>query len=97
MKINVFRIIEESFRHGDLNSTITTNFLNAEDRDRYYDFLLNDNRNNKALIEYTDSNEKSHNFHDGGKWSYSLDKDTDVIVICDGISISEDNKIRLNY
>ena len=97
MKINVFRTIEESFRYGDLNSSTITNFLNKDDRDKYYDYLLSNNRKNLGLVEYTDSDEKPHNFHDGGKWSYSLDKDMDTIVICEGISINDENKVKLEY
>lgn len=72
MKIHVFAIIEESYRHGDLNNQIKKYFNSKELRDDYFEFLKKDYIENMNMEEYklNHFSEKS----EYSKWSYYIEK-----------------------
>jgi len=76
MKIHVFTVIEESYRHGELNKE-TKRFLKTEElRDGYFDHLMNFYRNSLQLID-----DGNGDFNDNYNWSYHIEKGEEDLEI----------------
>lgn len=77
MKIQVYKMVSESFRYGDLEDHKVWMYASKELRDEAYEKELQAMRNIADLTEY-----EPENFSDSiHKWAYSYEKKDDVIEI----------------
>lgn len=78
MKIHVYTTIDESWRHGDLNSSTKKFFMTEQLRDEYFKFLRNDYIVNMNMHEYDINHFESKQSR---RWSYSIDKGEEELEI----------------
>jgi len=76
MNIHVFTVIEESYRHGDLNGSTKKLFKHEELRDEYYEFLIKFYKNELQLVDQGDGD-----FSDNYNWAYSVKKGKEDLEI----------------
>lgn len=76
MKIHVFTVTEESYRHGDLDN-LTKKFFKREDlRDNYYEFLLRYYKNGLQFVDHGNGD-----FDDNHNWAYHIGKGEEDLEI----------------
>jgi hypothetical protein len=76
MNTHVFIVIEESYRHGDLNSSTKKLFKRKELRDDYYEFLIRYYKNGLQLVD-----QGNGDFDDNHAWSYHVGKGEEDLEI----------------
>jgi len=77
MKIHVFTVIEESYRHGDLNNSHKKFFATKELRDEYYEHLKKYYKVELLLVDRGNGD-----FSDNYNWAYSIqvgEEDLEII------------------